>query len=697
MKKTINILGALAIAAALTTGFTACTNEDLIVNEQQQPAAEAPVYHVSIPASMGVGAETRAVTFGETTATSTFATSDSVFVYNVTKNAWAHEVGNANTTKFLHLQPTALADGGKSCTLSGDLTFCSYTPGHYVNSDYVQPVWTSVAVDATDTYKLYYKAITGNGMSFYYDCQNGTQNEDHPAGHDDSDYSVSHYDFALAEGVTMTLSGTNTLTLDDHVRFTNYGSMFRQRLSFSKAGSSMSPASAGLRYLILTTEHNIFIDRDRLFDRSTGGRTVTTNKEMGIIGHPSLMDANGDVYFTLAFDNTELKSGDKLTFTAEDYNGNLYTGQKSLPASGLQNGKYYYGTLEMVWQSQRAVPTVTASDASSVLPDLDGCFVIGNGATISGSSEGFYCYSTEEGTVTLTGDGTATNDNGYPFLVGTENLTVNLASDYTINTNAGDAISSWKNLYLMTTGGSHTLTVTTIDSNDCGLWCNNYKPSSNGHETTTALDVTSMLAAPGYTVTRSARTDNGDGTYTWTYTVAPTPFTAAAVGKVIGNNGVIYDDVAAAKAASTTAEAMIAYVGAQPGICANGLAISLMDVYSYNATFAEATGDVIIPSWQTYHAIAGGSWRLPSFKDWQYMLWGYYVDTPATTDISGFNTELTTAGGTALASGSGAYFWTSTSVDENNAKLLYYDGSQWSSFSDSPKTGTWHVRACFAF
>lgn len=219
MKKTINILGALAIAAALTTGFTACTNEDLIVNEQQQPAAEAPVYHVSIPASMGVGAETRAVTFGETTATSTFATSDSVFVYNVTKNAWAHEVGNANTTKFLHLQPTALADGGKSCTLSGDLTFCSYTPGHYVNSDYVQPVWTSVAVDATDTYKLYYKAITGNGMSFYYDCQNGTQNEDHPAGHDDSDYSVSHYDFALAEGVTMTLSGTNTLTLDDHVRF----------------------------------------------------------------------------------------------------------------------------------------------------------------------------------------------------------------------------------------------------------------------------------------------------------------------------------------------------------------------------------------------------------------------------------------------------------------------------------------------
>ena len=35
------------------------------------------------------------------------------------------------------------------------------------------------------------------------------------------------------------------------------------------------------------------------------------------------------------------------------------------------------------------------------------------------------------------------------------------------------------------------------------------------------LDLTSQLATDGYTVTRSARVDNGDGSYTWTYTVAP--------------------------------------------------------------------------------------------------------------------------------------------------------------------------------
>lgn len=169
------------------------------------------------------------------------------------------------------------------------------------------------------------------------------------------------------------------------------------------------------------------------------------------------------------------------------------------------------------------------------------------------------------------------------------------------------------------------------------------------------------------------------------------------IGKVIGEDGRIYANAIEATAAYTKAAAMIAYVGKADGVCDHGLAISLTDAYEYNATFAEATGNIIIPSWATVHPVTGGTWRLPSFKDWQYLLWGYYVDSPATSDISGFNTMLTTAGGTALASGSGKYFWTGTSVDEDNAKLLYYDGTQWSSFSNSAKVGTWRVRACLAF
>ena len=45
------------------------------------------------------------------------------------------------------------------------------------------------------------------------------------------------------------------------------------------------------------------------------------------------------------------------------------------------------------------------------------------------------------------------------------------------------------------------------------------------YEETGELDVTSVLAAEGYTVIRSARTesedDGGNPLYTWTYTVSP--------------------------------------------------------------------------------------------------------------------------------------------------------------------------------
>lgn len=213
-------------------------------------------------------------------------------------------------------------------------------------------------------------------------------------------------------------------------------------------------------------------------------------------------------------------------------------------------------------------------------------------------------------------------------------------------------------------------------------------PNYNHYDDTSERDVTSLLAAPGFTVTRSARTDNADGTHTWTYTVT------SPVGKVIGANGNIYDNATAAAAAGTTAAAMIAYMGAIDGVCEHGLAISLTDVYEYNATFAEATGDVIIFSWASYHPVVGGTWRLPSEADWQRMMWGYYTEGPAATDISTFQTKLSAAGGTALVDD--AYYWTSTGVDTENAKTVLYD-TPYAGIQSVAKTGYYHVRACLSF
>ena len=58
--------------------------------------------------------------------------------------------------------------------------------------------------------------------------------------------------------------------------------------------------------------------------------------------------------------------------------------------------------------------------------------------------------------------------------------------------------------------------MTAKSSGRYGLYGNNYSDSSDSSNSDA-----SVLAADGYTVTRSAMTNNGDGTYTWTYTVAP--------------------------------------------------------------------------------------------------------------------------------------------------------------------------------
>lgn len=86
----------------------------------------------------------------------------------------------------------------------------------------------------------------------------------------------------------------------------------------------------------------------------------------------------------------------------------------------------------------------------------------------------------------------------------------------------GRAINSYGYLYL---SGNGTLTVTVTATDYYGLMGRNYQPADG--ETSATNTYASALAATGYTVTRSDRTDNdadNNGTpesYTWTYTVAP--------------------------------------------------------------------------------------------------------------------------------------------------------------------------------
>lgn len=213
-----------------------------------------------------------------------------------------------------------------------------------------------------------------------------------------------------------------------------------------------------------------------------------------------------------------------------------------------------------------------------------------------------------------------------------------------------------------------------------------------------SFTLTATVGADTYTYTKTGFPFENGKYYDITVNLTKIPLgavKAADLGKVVGADGKLYDNASAATSAGTTAEAMIAYVGKVDDVCDHGLAISLTDAYEYNATFAEATGNAIIPSWALYHGVNGCTWRLPSEKDWQYMLWGDYQANRAASDISDFMSKLSLAGGAALAQD--AYFWTSIEVDTDNAKAIYQDNDSYASINSTLKTNYWHVRACLSF
>ena len=143
--------------------------------------------------------------------------------------------------------------------------------------------------------------------------------------------------------------------------------------------------------------------------------------------------------------------------------------------------------------------------------------------TISGSSVG-YCFAFNDEVnsvvVTLDGDGSGTafysGDNS-EFIYAQNNLTIELASDYTINcSNYYVCISSMGNLKLKTSDDQpHTLTVTTNDEDSA------YGIYGRYNYDAWVYDDLANLAADGFSVTCPGAVDNEDGTYTWVYTVTP--------------------------------------------------------------------------------------------------------------------------------------------------------------------------------
>ena len=659
MKQTQMIRCTLAVLMMALLPLS-CTDMENPSVAPDASSSTAPVYYFSIPATIGNGAGTKAVTLGENTATSAFAETDKVYVF-IEGQEGTYEGKLAFGYDFEAEELTSLTLGnihGATCDLSGALTFYYYDDGDGDFKPFVP------AVD--DVVHLFYnmnEPDLDNPVYSYYDYgdQNGDKDLIEEFGEGEVVFGASHYDFAQAKmkvtGVVGNMGSGYALTLgqyDDpsksNVHFDNIGSMFRQRLAFTNETGDEIDIPTITKFIVNTSNDQVIED---YYPFSTDDDYY----EPLIIEYPYIDD--GDIYFALMF-NDENKNDD-LVLTAYDEDGNVYSVTKPAPSGGFQNGKYYYSAKANTLAWQKCIkPTVTGTSAT---PNLWGEYTIPEdpvNLTISGNSEG-YCFTLEHG-------GTVTLDNLnatsayatfiYQYVDPAEDISLVLTGTNIISTHEQRVITvdGGSKLKLSCTGSSAILTVTaTLDWN-CGIYCDNYFPNNNYHSTTTELDVTALLAAEGYSVVRSARTKNDDGSYTWTYTVRK-------LGKfsVSGTKQVYFSPGNLQYQASTTtwrfAEHQYDFVGgtedgdpygnvyAGGNRCDNTLIASdytgWIDLFGWGTSgynnkypymtsttssdYADGTYDISETEydWGVHNSIgtyAAGTWRTPTHDEWVYLL-----------------------------------------------------------------------------
>ena len=455
--------------------LSACSNENLVTDTQN--TTQAKTYTVSIPATMG--SDTRAVTFDNSTtpptAVSSFTTTDKIYVYNQTKEQMLTG----------YLTPTA---AGKTCILTGSIT------GTIAAGDQLVLL-----------YNLTYYSSDKSECFFYYDEQNGTQ-----------------------EGVVDGANAMVIASVDGNdlssatASFQNVQSMFR--FQFKSGENAVSVKSVEI------TPYNNGIALF-YFPLKASEQYADLYGLFGLYVKPT-SPTSGPIYAALCI-NESVGVGATLTFEVVDADNKYYTTTQNVPAGGFVNGKYYYNAAPIdlgAYVLQLVKPKLSRSDggdASELAEAWSGrCFMIyspsksGAGATgitmsMSGTCTGYwYRLKGDSGNTINMSNLTATYDETTYFVDSYNSLTINISgANIILCPNFDDCIFSDGDLKL---NGNGTLTVTAKNEDDCGLWGeHNYNPG--------VLPNPSDLAAPGYTVTRSERTDNLDGTYTWTYTVTPNP------------------------------------------------------------------------------------------------------------------------------------------------------------------------------
>ena len=463
--RTLSVLLAASLCAGACGLLTTIENPKM---EEESPG----VYQVNIPAVM----YDLPITFNPT---------DKIYLYNVTQGAFACDQSGKATA----LTPQELNENGTECVLKGSVSFYKY--------DEVKETRKQLTVGEDDVFRLMLNVTdvdteTPDASVFSYVGQDGTKAS-----------ALAHY-YAETTDVKMNSPGSVA-------RFFGMQSLLTAGMTFRRDGATVEPT---LAKLTITTDHCALASTMRAVTGEVWPDKVTLTR-------PNIAD------FTLSLASEPLEEGERLYFLAQDTEGHFYSADAEVPDSRFMAGVSYDCRLIFDYTMSLKEPTVTRNDggaASELTPDADNTYQINPKSgkidiRIDGDCTGYKFVLLGPATVTLGGGGTAYYPFEGNFLATVFNdLNVVLDSDYTVS------CPDWKNgimadlgqLKFSTTGGTHKLTVTAqIDEflNQKGLKAQNYDPFDEQE--------TSALAANGYSVTLTSEKDNGDGTGTYVYTVAP--------------------------------------------------------------------------------------------------------------------------------------------------------------------------------
>ena len=460
-----NIIRASLALIAAATLITACSTHDDDTQPLDTPQTQTAqrTFTVSIPATFKGGASlTKALTIAGTddapTAIGSFKSTERVYVYNETKDAYLDG----------YLTPINISANGKSCTVAGSLT-------------------GNIEVD--DNIKLIYNLNDIDYHFFDYTLQDGT-----PEGLVDGgvDYWVKVSSFENGQ-----------ITIDEPAEIELQQSLF----CFQFVDDNEQP--------IRVNNLRIESKKNDIISSLAPGYWDYDNDCIYL----SLSKATQNkLYVSICIDYGY--DDDVFNFTVFDADGNVFKGTKAAPEGGFQNGFFYYNSEPIKVEKQRNLhhPTITWTSVNpySTIPNEYNYYTV-QGAynstthsydppvfTIGGESEGFGFSSI--GTITFDKLNATLDYYDDPFLDGMGDLNIEIIGANEIDcSNYRYAILCLRVLKL---SGEGTLKIT----------CNENTGGLRGQGYSNDKCDPSVLAAEGYTVTR-AKKDNGDNTYTYTYQV----------------------------------------------------------------------------------------------------------------------------------------------------------------------------------